>query len=187
MWRGLSRGQGATVTDWFLEPTCPHSVRAFGKLGALLEAAGEDRLTVRITLHAQPWHLFSGVVSRAVLAATLLPDAGDAAWRVLAAVGAARDEFIATDHSHGPNMDLPLTAMLDRIDPALAEADIFAAIGTSGNVYPAAAYGQHARRMGAHTVELNLEVSTASRDFDEHRRGPASEVVPLWVDEVLNG
>ena len=115
MWRGLSRGQGATVTDWFLEPTCPHSVRAFGKLGALLEAAGEDRLTVRITLHAQPWHLFSGVVSRAVLAATLLPDAGDAAWRVLAAVGAARDEFIATDHSHGPNMDLPLTAMLDRI------------------------------------------------------------------------
>ncbi|MEQ8256966.1 MULTISPECIES: NAD-dependent deacylase [Roseovarius] len=76
---------------------------------------------------------------------------------------------------------------MDRIDPALAEADIFAAIGTSGNVYPAAAYGQHARRMGAHTVELNLEVSTASRDFDEHRRGPASEVVPLWVDEVLNG
>ncbi|QFT94218.1 NAD-dependent protein deacylase [Roseovarius sp. THAF9] len=76
---------------------------------------------------------------------------------------------------------------MDRIDPALAEADIFAAIGTSGNVYPAAAYGQHARRMGAHTVELNLEVSTASRDFDEHRRGPASEVVPLWVEEILKG
>ncbi|MGK7654334.1 MULTISPECIES: NAD-dependent deacylase [unclassified Roseovarius] len=76
---------------------------------------------------------------------------------------------------------------MDQIDPALAEADIFAAIGTSGNVYPAAAYGQHARRMGAHTVELNLEVSTASRDFEEHRRGPASEVVPLWVEEVLKG
>ncbi|MFN3207811.1 MAG: NAD-dependent deacylase [Roseovarius sp.] len=74
---------------------------------------------------------------------------------------------------------------MDRIDPALAEADIFAAIGTSGNVYPAAAYGQHARRMGAHTVELNLEVSTASRDFADHRRGPASEVVPHWVDEIL--
>lgn len=74
---------------------------------------------------------------------------------------------------------------MDRIDPALAEADIFAAVGTSGNVFPAAAYGQHARRMGAHTVELNLEVSTASRDFAEHRRGPASEVVPAWVDEIL--
>ncbi|WP_428514834.1 NAD-dependent deacylase [Roseovarius sp.] len=74
---------------------------------------------------------------------------------------------------------------MERIDPALADADIFAAIGTSGNVYPAAAYGQHARRMGAHTVELNLEVSTASRDFVEHRRGPASEVVPLWVEEML--
>lgn len=74
---------------------------------------------------------------------------------------------------------------MERIDPALMEADIFAAIGTSGNVYPAAAYGQHARRMGAHTVELNLEASTASRDFAEHRRGPASEVVPVWVEEIL--
>jgi NAD-dependent deacetylase len=74
---------------------------------------------------------------------------------------------------------------MERIDPALADADIFAAVGTSGNVYPAAAYGQHARRMGAHTVELNLEASTASRDFAEHRRGPASEIVPLWVEELL--
>lgn len=75
---------------------------------------------------------------------------------------------------------------MDVIDPALAEADVFAAIGTSGQVYPAAAYGQHARRMGAHTVELNLEASLASRDFDEHRRGLASEVVPAWVEEILN-
>ncbi len=72
------------------------------------------------------------------------------------------------------------------IDPALAEADVFAAIGTSGQVYPAAAYGQHARRMGAHTVELNLEASSASRDFAEHRRGKASEVVPVWVEEILD-
>ncbi len=74
---------------------------------------------------------------------------------------------------------------MDRIDPALTGADVFAAIGTSGNVFPAAAYGQHARRMGAHTVELNLEVSTASRDFADHRRGPASQVVPAWVAELL--
>ncbi len=74
---------------------------------------------------------------------------------------------------------------IEVIDPALAEADLFAAIGTSGQVYPAAAYGQHARRMGAHTVELNLEASSASRDFDDHRRGLASEVVPVWVEEIL--
>ena len=76
---------------------------------------------------------------------------------------------------------------MERIDPALAGADIFAAIGTSGQVYPAAAYGQHARRLGAHTVELNLEVSAASRDFDECRRGRATEIVPLWVEEILSG
>jgi NAD-dependent deacetylase len=67
----------------------------------------------------------------------------------------------------------------------LEEADVFVAIGTSGQVYPAAAFGQHAGRAGAHTVELNLEPSANSRDFAEARHGPASEVVPRWVDDVL--
>lgn len=74
---------------------------------------------------------------------------------------------------------------LDRIEAALAGADLFAAIGTSGQVYPAAAYGEFAGRMGAHTVELNLEPSAASRDFHEFRQGRASQVVPDWVAEVL--
>jgi len=74
---------------------------------------------------------------------------------------------------------------LDRIDAALAEADLFAAIGTSGQVYPAAAFGQHARRSGAHTVEINLETSAASDDFSELRHGKASEIVPAWVEELL--
>ncbi len=76
---------------------------------------------------------------------------------------------------------------MDRIDPALNTATIFAAIGTSGHVFPAAAYGQHARRLGAHTVEFNTEISAASRDFAEHRRGKASLTVPNWVDELLSG
>lgn len=67
----------------------------------------------------------------------------------------------------------------------LEEASIFAAIGTSGNVYPAAAFGQHAGRAGAHTVELNLEPSVNVRDFAELRHGPASEIVPSWVDDIL--
>ena len=74
---------------------------------------------------------------------------------------------------------------MDLIDPALAEADLFVAIGTSGQVFPAAVYGQHARRLGAYTIELNLEHSAATWDFHESRQGPASEVVPAWVDEVL--
>ena len=74
---------------------------------------------------------------------------------------------------------------LDRIDRALEAADIFAAIGTSGHVFPAAAYGQHVRRRGAHTIEFNTEISAASRDFAEHHRGPASRTVTAWVDTLL--
>lgn len=74
---------------------------------------------------------------------------------------------------------------MDTIEAALLEADVFAAIGTSGNVYPAAGFGALAAMTGTRTVELNLEPSASSRDFQEHRRGKASAVVPAWVTELL--
>ena len=74
---------------------------------------------------------------------------------------------------------------MEEIWTHLDEADLFAAIGTSGNVYPAAAFGQHAGRGGAHTVELNLEPSANVRDFAETRHGPATQIVPDWVQELL--
>lgn len=67
----------------------------------------------------------------------------------------------------------------------LSEADIFAAIGTSGNVYPAAGFVAEARRAGAHTIEFNLERSAVGNQFAEHRIGPATETVRAWVVEVL--
>lgn len=74
----------------------------------------------------------------------------------------------------------------DAILDHLSEADLFAAIGTSGNVYPAAGFVEEARRSGALTVELNLEPSAVVSSFEETRFGPASEVVPLWVAELLD-
>lgn len=74
---------------------------------------------------------------------------------------------------------------MDQIWDHLRDADIFAAIGTSGQVYPAAAFGQDAWRAGAHTVELNLEPSATVSDFAETRFGPATQIVPQWVDELL--
>lgn len=71
-----------------------------------------------------------------------------------------------------------------RIEAALAGADVFAAIGTSGQVWPAAGFAGLARMAGAHTVELNLEPSAASGDFLECRRGRASETVPAWLAEL---
>ena len=74
---------------------------------------------------------------------------------------------------------------MDALFDHLAEADVFAAIGTSGNVYPAAGFVAEARRAGAHTIEFNLERSAVGNQFAEHRIGPASHTVPEWVAEVL--
>jgi NAD-dependent deacetylase len=74
---------------------------------------------------------------------------------------------------------------MDQIFEHLANAGLFAAIGTSGQVYPAAAFVQDAAAAGAHTVELNLEPSAVVSDFAETRFGPASETVPQWVDALL--
>lgn len=74
---------------------------------------------------------------------------------------------------------------MDRIDDALRRCDLFVSIGTSGAVYPAAGYVQTARYCGAKTLEINLEPSLGSVFFDESRTGPAGELVPNWVDELL--
>ena len=39
--------------------------------------------------------------------------------------------------------------------------------------------------LGARALELNLERSQGSHYFHESRLGPASEVVPVWVEEML--
>lgn len=75
---------------------------------------------------------------------------------------------------------------MERIDRALREADLFVSIGTSGAVYPAAGFVQTARYVGTQTLELNLEPSLGSFHFHESRIGSASELVPEWVEEMLN-
>jgi NAD-dependent deacetylase len=74
---------------------------------------------------------------------------------------------------------------MDRIEAALSQADLFVSIGTSGAVYPAAGFVRMARAYGAQTLELNLDPSEGSRWFDECRQGPASQLVPAWVDALL--
>jgi NAD-dependent deacetylase len=74
---------------------------------------------------------------------------------------------------------------MDVIDAALAQADIFVSIGTSGAVYPAAGFVQTARYHGAETLELNLDPSAGSLYFHETRLGRAGDLVPAWVDAML--
>ena len=75
---------------------------------------------------------------------------------------------------------------LDRIQQDLARADLFAAIGTSGTVYPAAGFVAEARRRGISTVEINLEPSETAKVFEEGLYGPATETVPAWVERLLS-
>ncbi len=89
----------------------------------------------------------------------------------------------------GPRPDIvwfgEVPYFMDAIDTALNQCALFVSIGTSGAVYPAAGFVQIARRAGKQTLELNLERSSGSHDFDESRLGPASQLVPHWADEVI--
>lgn len=75
---------------------------------------------------------------------------------------------------------------MDEIYDHLATADLFASIGTSGNVYPAAGFVAEARRYGAQTIEFNLEPSATGSQFDDIRIGPATRTLPAWVAEILD-
>lgn len=107
---------------------------------------------------------------------------------------AAPDEMFATDPcpTCGKAATRPdivwfgeMPQSLDLIADHLDSADLFAAIGTSGQVYPAAGFVAEARRAGAHTVEINLEPSDVAGMFDDHILGPATETVPAWVARLL--
>lgn len=76
---------------------------------------------------------------------------------------------------------------MDRIMAHLGSADLFAAIGTSGQVYPAAGFVQEAAMRGIERVEMNLDPSETSPAFTRHLLGPATETVPAWVAGLLAG
>lgn len=80
--------------------------------------------------------------------------------------------------------EIPLK--MEEIYHALEVCDLFIAIGTSGNVYPAAGFVRQAVMSGANTMEINLEPSVVQSTFSEHRYGFASTEVPALVADILN-
>ncbi len=79
--------------------------------------------------------------------------------------------------------EMPLA--MDEIYSALEQCDVFIAVGTSGNVYPAAGFVQAAASVGAHTIEVNLEPSAVQSAFSEARYGLASIELPRLLNEIL--
>ncbi len=78
--------------------------------------------------------------------------------------------------------EMPL--FMDDIYQALAECDLFVAIGTSGNVYPAAGFIEVARQAGADGLEINMEKSLVANAFTDGVYGPATQCVPQWVQSL---
>jgi NAD-dependent deacetylase len=78
--------------------------------------------------------------------------------------------------------EMPL--YMDEIELALSQCDLFVAIGTSGNVYPAAGFVELAKEFGAHSVELNLQPSNTGSRFAEQHYGPATRVVPDFIQSL---
>lgn len=81
--------------------------------------------------------------------------------------------------------EIPLR--LEEIAAAIEGASLFVAIGTSGQVYPAAGFAAHAAALGVRTIEVNPESTPISPVFDRHLRGPAGVEVPRLVEEWLGG
>jgi len=80
--------------------------------------------------------------------------------------------------------EMPLE--LPKISDLLTRCQLFIAIGTSGSVYPAAAFVAEARKYGAHTININLEESENEIYFHRVIKGVASHETKKLVEEILD-
>lgn len=174
----LEWGHGPRIFEVFLEPTCPFSVKAFNKLNALLEQAGEDKITVKIRLQSQPWHLFSGVIVRCILAASTLPEGKAAAHKVMQTVADRREEFEFTDHCSGPNMQATPEEIIARIErySGVQLADAFARPELQTEIKW---HCKYARQNGIHVSPTFMVDGLVQPDL-----GSGDEVA-VWVKRLL--
>jgi len=164
--------------------------KALAKLQACLRAQGGE-LTI-ITQNVDDLHERGGatdVIHMHGILTSLKCQFCEASWEWLE--DASPDLDCPTCYvKTGPRPDIvwfgEMPYFLDTIDAAMKRAELFVSIGTSGAVYPAAGLVSEANRRGTPTLELNLEPSQGSSLFDESRLGKAGDIVPKWVDEILN-
>lgn len=174
----LEWGHGPRTFEVFLEPTCPFSVRAFNKLNALLELVGDDKITVKIRLQSQPWHLFSGVIVRCILAASTLPDGRDAARKVMQAVADRREEFEFTDHCSGPNMNATPQEIIARIEKysGITLAEAFARPALQAEIKW---HCKYARQNGIHVSPTFMVNGLVQADLG------SGDDISVWAERLL--
>jgi NAD-dependent deacetylase len=70
------------------------------------------------------------------------------------------------------------------IQTYLSHCTHFLSIGTSGLVYPAAAFLMWARQVHAKTFGINLDPPENHNLFDQFYQGKAGEILPQWVEAL---
>lgn len=74
--------------------------------------------------------------------------------------------------------------MIEKSVQAAESADFYFSIGTSGNVYPAASLPGIAKRKGAYTIEINIERTLISEEFDVVLLGNSSEILNNIINHL---
>lgn len=179
-WRAdpLVWGHGSRVFEMFLEPTCPFSVKAFGKLDDLIAQAGENRITAKIRLQSQPWHMYSGVIVRCILAASTLDDGKEAAKAVMAAVAAHRQEFEFDNHCAGPNLAATPNDIIVRIE-GYSGAKLFEAFAIPDLDREVKWHCKYARQNGIHASPTFIIDGLVQADMS------SGDAVSDWVLRLL--
>ncbi len=170
-------GRGATRLEMFLEPTCPFSARAFGKIEGLLDRAG-DRMTVRIWLHSQPWHLLSPILCRAIVGASTLEGGRETARRLMATIFDHRAEFAFENHAAGPNRRRSPDDILARMSE-LGGLDATAAFERDGVESLVKHHAKYGRQNGIH-ASPTVMVNGLVREDIESDAGPDD-----WIARIL--
>ena len=170
-------GHGSKGLEVFLEPTCPFSAKAFDKLDELLVQAGEDRLRIKIRLLSQPWHLFSPVVTRAILAASTTAGGKSAAKAVMAAVFAHREEFVLINHCSGPNLEQSIRGILSLIE-RYSGIQVSAPFELPELNREMKWHAKYARQNGIHTTPTFMVDGLVSADMN------SSDTVETWVQRI---
>ncbi|MCR9205320.1 MAG: NAD-dependent protein deacylase, partial [Halobacteriovoraceae bacterium] len=75
---------------------------------------------------------------------------------------------------------------LDHAFEVLSTCDLFISVGTSGHVYPAAQFVAMTHE-DCHRIEVNLSDTFISSQFHDHHTGMAATVLPLLVQDILDG
>ncbi|MBB6223919.1 DsbA family protein [Rhizobium leguminosarum] len=174
----LTWGNGPRIFEAFLEPTCPYSVRAFGKLDALLDQTGRDKITIKIRLQSQAWHMYSGVLVRCIIAASTLAGGKETAKKVMAAIAAHREEFEFEHHAGGPNMDVTPNQIIERLEgySGVSLKDAFAIPDLDREIKW---HCKYARQNGIHVSPTFMIDGLVQSDM-----GSGDEVA-AWVKKVL--